>query len=49
MDKLKERFENEELYLEQGESPFTRKMPKDLSPWEQKYDVTPKFTGTVCQ
>jgi len=35
---------------EQGESPFTRKLPKDLSPWEKRYDdLMPKYTGTSSQ
>jgi hypothetical protein len=49
-DRVKTRFENEQPLTEQGESPFTRKMPKDMSPWEAKYDmVMPKYTGTLCQ
>ena len=49
-EKVKKRFENEEPLQEQGESPFTRKMPKDMSPWEKRYDdLMPKYTGTLCQ
>lgn len=49
-EKVKKRFENEELLKEQGESQFTRKLPKDMSPWEKKYDdLMPKYTGTLCQ
>ena len=49
-DQAKERFENEAPFQEQGESPFTRKMPKDMSPWEKRYDdVMPKYTGTLSQ
>ena len=48
-DKAKERFENENPLEEQGEDPFTRKLPKDMSPWEKKYDdLMPRYTGTVC-
>lgn len=49
-DKLKQRFDNEPRFEEQGESPFVKKLPKDMSPWESKYDnLMPKFTGTLCQ
>jgi len=49
-DELKARFENEPRFKEQGESAFTKKLPKDLSPWETKYDpLMPKYTGTLCQ
>ena len=49
-DKVKKRFETEEPLVEQGESPFTRRMPKDMSPWEKKYeDFMPRFTGTSSQ
>ncbi len=49
-DRVTERFENEDRMEEQGEEPFTRKLPKDMSPWEKKYDdLMPRYTGTVCQ
>ena len=49
-DQVKQRFENEPAFVEQGESPFTRRMPKDMSPWEKRYDdVMPKYTGTLSQ
>ena len=49
-DELKNKFETETLFQEQSESPFTRKIPKDLSPWEKKYDMLmPKFTGGAAQ
>jgi carbonic anhydrase/acetyltransferase-like protein (isoleucine patch superfamily) len=49
-DKLKTRFETETPFVEQGESPFTRRTPKDMSPWEKRYDdAMPKYTGTLCQ
>ena len=49
-DAAKKKFETEEPFVEQGESPFTRKTPKDMSPWEKKYDtVMPKYNGTLCQ
>lgn len=48
-EKVKKRFESEDSLKEQGESPFTRKLPKDLSPWEKKYDdIMPRYTGTLC-
>lgn len=49
-EKVKRRFETEEPYQEQGDSPFTRRIPKDLSPWEKKYDdLMPRYTGTSSQ
>ena len=49
-EKVKKRFENEEPLVEQGESPFKKRLPKDMSPWEKKYDdLMPRFTGTSCQ
>ena len=49
-DKVNERFENEDPWEEAGESAFTRRLPKDMSPWESKYDtVLPRYTGTSCQ
>lgn len=34
---------------DQGESPFVKKLPKDMSPWEKKYDtMMPRYTGTTC-
>ena len=49
-DKVKERFENENPLEEQGEEPFKKRLPKDMTPWEQKYKtMMPKYTGTVCQ
>jgi len=48
-DKIKERFENEDLLAEQEESAFARRLPKDMSPWEKKYDtMLPRYTGTTC-
>lgn len=49
-DKIKKRFETEPALVEEGESPFTRKLPKDMSPWEKRYDdLMPRFTGTSSQ
>lgn len=49
-DELKARFNNEAPYQEPPEGPFVRKLPKDMSPWESKYDMLmPKFTGAACQ
>lgn len=49
-DKVKQRFDTEAPLQEQAESPFTRKMPKDMSPWESKYNmIMPKYSGTLCQ
>jgi len=49
-DQVKKRFETEEPMVEQGESPFTRRLPKDMSPWEKKYDdMMPRFIGSSAQ
>ena len=49
-DKVKERFENENPLEEQGPEPLEKRLPKDMSPWEQKYDdLMPRYTGTLCQ
>lgn len=49
-EQVKQRFENEDPMVEQGENPFSRRMPKDMSPWEKRYDdLMPKYTGTLCQ
>ena len=49
-DRVKERFANENKLQEQGEPPIMKRLPKDMTPWEQKYDtMAPKYTGTVCQ
>mmetsp|Transcript_40501 Transcript_40501/g.38999 ORF Transcript_40501/g.38999 Transcript_40501/m.38999 type:complete len:134 (+) Transcript_40501:297-698(+) len=46
-ERLKKRFEDENELEEQGENPYTRKIPRDMSPWEKKYDdFMPKYTGT---
>ena len=35
---------------EQGDEIFSRDIPRDMSPWEKKYDdLMPRFTGTSCQ
>jgi len=38
-DKVKARFETEDIMEDQGENPFKRQLPKDMSPWEKKYDT----------
>lgn len=49
-DKVKERFENENPLEEQGPEPLEKRLPKDMSPWEKKYDdLMPRYTGTLCQ
>jgi len=49
-DKLKERFENEDPMAEPPEGPFKRRVPKDMSPWEKKYDTfLPRYTGSSAQ
>ena len=45
--KVKERFENEDPMAENDDEAFARKLPKDMSPWEKKYDtMLPRYTGT---
>lgn len=49
-DKVKERFEKEDPLEDNGEGPFVRRLPKDMSPWEKKYDtLLPRYTGASCQ
>lgn len=44
--KVKERFDNEPAGEAPGEHALTKDKPKDLSPWEKKYDdAQPKYTG----
>lgn len=48
-DAVENRFANEDPLEEQAEGPFVKKMPKDMSPWEKKYDLLmPRYTGTSC-
>ena len=50
MDDFEAKVANENPLVEQGEGMFKRKLPKDMSPWEKKYeDIMPRFTGTLCQ
>jgi SPX domain protein involved in polyphosphate accumulation len=49
-DQVKERFANENPLEEQGDDIFVNRLPKDMSPWEKKYDdVMPRFQGTSAQ
>ena len=49
-DQLKETTAAENPLEEQGDEIFTREIPRDMSPWEKKYDdLMPRFTGTSCQ
>jgi SPX domain protein involved in polyphosphate accumulation len=49
-DQVKEKFENEDVMEEQAEGAFVKRLPKDMSPWETKYDMNmPRYTGTSCQ
>ena len=49
-DKVKARFENEDPMEESAQNAFVKRMPKDMAPWEKKYDtVLPRYTGTTCQ
>jgi len=34
---------------EAGEAAYAKKSPKDMTPWEAKYDMMmPRYTGTSC-
>lgn len=45
-DKVKERFENEDPLSESPDGAFVKRLPKDMSPWETKYDTNmPRYTG----
>lgn len=48
-ERVKERFENEPVDLEQGEDPYSRKLPWDQRPFtDQKVDQTiPRYSGTI--
>lgn len=49
-DKVKERFADENPMEESGPDMYSREIPKDMSPWEKKYDeMMPRYTGTLCQ
>lgn len=49
-DDVKERFENEDLMQEQGDGMFVRRTPKNMSPWETKFDtLLPRYKGTSSQ
>ena len=49
-DRVKARFEKEDIMEEHDEGPFVKRLPKDMSPWEKKYDtLMPRYTGTSAQ
>eukprot|EP00349_Pseudokeronopsis_sp_Brazil_P001099 CAMPEP_0202965426 /NCGR_PEP_ID=MMETSP1396-20130829/9402_1 /ASSEMBLY_ACC=CAM_ASM_000872 /TAXON_ID= /ORGANISM="Pseudokeronopsis sp., Strain Brazil" /LENGTH=320 /DNA_ID=CAMNT_0049688135 /DNA_START=156 /DNA_END=1119 /DNA_ORIENTATION=- len=49
-EQRKKQFEEENVLEEQPESAYKPKMPRDMSPWEKKYDdFMPKYTGTSHQ
>lgn len=49
-ESVKERFENDDFMEEQGKGIFVKRIPKDMRPWESKFDtVMPRYTGTSCQ
>lgn len=49
-DELKEKTANENILEEQGDEIFSREIPRDMSPWEKKFDdLMPRYTGTSCQ
>uniref|UniRef100_A0A7S3CMX5 Uncharacterized protein n=1 Tax=Strombidium rassoulzadegani TaxID=1082188 RepID=A0A7S3CMX5_9SPIT len=49
-EKVKERFEKEDLLADGGDNKFKKTLPRDMSPWESKYDtVLPRFTGQSSQ
>lgn len=49
-DKVKARFESEDPLDEPADSAFAKRIPKDMSPWETKYDLNmPRYTGASSQ
>lgn len=49
-DQLKAKTEAENPLEEQGDEIFSREIPRDMTPWEKKYDdLMPRYTGTSCQ
>ena len=49
-DELKAKTEAENQLEEQGDEVFSRQTPRDMSPWEKKFDdLMPRYTGTSCQ
>ena len=49
-DQLKAKTEAENPLEEQGDEIFSKEIPRDMSPWEKKYDdLMPRYTGTSCQ
>jgi hypothetical protein len=49
-DKANEKFANEDPMEEAGPAMFRKTVPRDMSPWEKKYDdIMPRYTGTLCQ
>lgn len=49
-DQVQARFDNENPLEEQGGDFFEKRLPKDMSPWEKKYeDIMPRYTGTSAQ
>ncbi len=49
-DKQEQKFETENPLEEQGPDHFEKIIPKNMSPWEDKYSMLmPRYTGTSCQ
>jgi hypothetical protein len=49
-DAQEHKYATENPLEEQGPDQFTRVIPRDMSPWEDKYSMLmPKYTGTSCQ
>jgi hypothetical protein len=49
-DKVKARFEGEDPLEDTGDSAFQKKLPKNMQPWETKYDLhMPRYTGASSQ
>ena len=47
---IKTRFENEDLMEEQADGMFKRRHPKNMAPWETKFDtLLPRYKGTSSQ
>lgn len=49
-DKVKTRFETEDPFAEQADNKTAKKLPRDMAPWESKFDtMLPRYTGTTAQ
>lgn len=46
-ERARNKFQTETPGVQKSESPFKREMPKDMGPWDKKFDdFMPRFRGT---